>query len=182
MAQPAAAGTYDVYSCDPGHAGGATPGWNGTHADGLTVYAACDGVAPDGLLTRSVPGPGASSRGFDGAFASFIAPSGTTVDSIHAYFYVNRPGCNWGVGLQATDGGLGGRWVYGLAPGSCGNNELPWLYLDDPINDKAVVLTTVCGASTCDRTSEARAAIRNIKLTINDPTAPSISSPQGSLW
>src|SRR3954452_11105000 len=97
LAGNARAGTYDVYSCDPNHQGGATPGWNGAHDDGLTVYGQCTGAGPEGLVTRSVAGSGATSSAFQGAFSSFDAPPGTTIESIHGYFLLTRPGCNWGV-------------------------------------------------------------------------------------
>lgn len=182
LAGPARAGTYDVYSCDPSHAGGATPSWNGFHDVGLTVYSQCTGASPDGIVTRSVAAGGATSTGFQGAFAVLDAPAGTTIDSIHGYFYIARPGCNWGAGIKATSGDLGGRWVYALQPGYCGADSIGWVYWDWPINDKRIVELVICGASTCDRSSEARAAMRNVRVTISDPTPPDITSPRGELW
>lgn len=178
----ARAGTYEVYSCDPNHAGGGTPSWNGFHDVGLTAYSACTGGTPEGIVTRSVAGSGATSSGFQGASVVFDAPDGTTIDSIHAYFYLSRPGCSWGAGIKATSGDLGGRWVYALQPGYCGADSIGWVYLDWPINDKRVVEMVACGASTCDRSSEARAAMRSVRITINDPTPPSLTSPRGALW
>src|SRR4051812_5593808 len=69
----ARAGTYDVYGCDPAHAGGGTPAWVGFHDTGLTAYAQCTGASPEGIVTRSVAGDGATSSGFQGAYAVFDA-------------------------------------------------------------------------------------------------------------
>src|SRR4051812_37215010 len=77
VAPPARAGSYDVYSCDPSHANGGTPGWDGFHDPGLTVYSDCAGAAPQGIATYSVRGDHASSSAFQGAFAVFDAPDGT---------------------------------------------------------------------------------------------------------
>ena len=180
--EPVWAGTYDVHACDPAFGGAGTPSWDGSHSYGLDAYSSCLGAQPEGIVTRSVPSGGASSSGFDGAYAVFEAPAGTTVDSIHGYFYLHRLGCNWGVGIQATSGGLGGRWVYGLPNGNCGTNDLGWLYWDWPINDKRVVEMAVCGAAACDRSQESRAAMKDVRITVSDPTPPSISNPRGALW
>jgi hypothetical protein len=182
LSSPARAGTYDVYTCDPNHGAGGSPSWNGSHSDGFAAYNGCANANLEGLVTRSVSGTGATSSAFQGAFATFDAPDGTTVDSIHGYFYLSRLGCNWGAGLKATGGDLAGRWVYGLTPGYCGADSVTWTYWDWAINDKRVALVVVCGASTCDRSGETRAAMRNVRVTINDPTPPSLSSPRGELW
>lgn len=182
LATSAHAGTYEVYSCDPNHAGGATPSWNGVHDVGLTAYSACASGDQEGTVARSVAGSGATSSAFQGAFATFDAPDGTTIDSIHGYFYLSRLGCNWGAGLKATSGDLGGRFVYALQPGYCGTDQISWTYWDWPVNDKRVVLFVACGASSCDRSGETRAAMRSVRVTINDPTPPSLSNPRGDLW
>ncbi|MFL5844345.1 MAG: hypothetical protein ACJ762_06595 [Solirubrobacteraceae bacterium] len=178
----AIAGTYEVYSCDPNHAGGATPSWAGTQDAGFAAYSACADGNTEGTVTRSVASGGATATGFQGAFATFDAPAGTTIESIHGYFYLSRYGCNWGAGIKATSGDLGGRWVYALEPGYCGTNGITWTYWDWPINDKRVALMAICGAATCDRSGETRAAIRNVRITINDPTPPALTSPRGELW
>lgn len=177
----ASAGTYDVYSCDQNR-GGATPGWNVSVDPGFTVYGQCNGAGPEGLVARSVPSGTADASAFQSGLAYFDAPAGTTIESIHAEFLLQRVGCNWGVGLRATGGDFGGRWVWGLEPQYCGANSTNWLYFDWPINDKRVVLVAICGASSCDRSSESRAAMRNVRVTINDPTAPSLTNARGDLW
>lgn len=174
------AGTYEVYSCDPNR-GGATPGWNVSVSNGFTVYGDCGGNS-EGLVARSVAGNGATSSAFEGGFAYFDAPAGTTIESIHGYVTLERNGCNWGAGLKATSGDFGGRWVFALQPGYCGTNSFGWSYWDWPINDKRVVLLAACGASSCDRSGETRAAMRNIRITINDPTPPALTNPRGELW
>lgn len=180
---PARAGTYDVHACDPSWAGAGTPSWTGSATPGLTAYSNCAGTSPEGIVARSIAQSNATSSGFSNAAAEFVAPSGDTVDSIHADMMFDRPGCNWGAGIWATNGDLGaGHWVFGLQNGYCGTNTWSWTHWDWPVNAQKVDVVVICGASSCDRSSEARSAIKNVRITVSDPTPPSLSSVGGAMW
>lgn len=177
----ASAGTYDVYSCDPNRGGG-TPGWSVSVSPGFTAYGACSGGGPEGLVARVVPA-GASSSFFQAGQAHFDAPDGTTIESVHSYISLARLGCNWSSGLLASDvRGGNARWIFGLQAGYCAANNWSWTYFDWAVNAKRISLTVACGASSCDRNGETRAAMRDIRITINDPTPPGLTNPRGDLW
>jgi hypothetical protein len=181
-AAPARAGTYDVHACDPSFGNG-TPSWTGSATAGLTAYSNCPGGDPEGIVARSVAQPSGTSSGYSNAIAEFDAPSGDSVDSIHADMAFSRPGCNWGAGIWATNADLGaGHWVFGLQNGYCGTNEMTWTYWDWPVNASKVMVMVLCGAGSCDRSSETRAAIKNVRVTVSDPTPPSLGNARGSMW
>jgi hypothetical protein len=178
---PARAGTYDVHACDPSFGNG-TPSWTGSETAGLTAYSSCPG-GTEGIVARSIAQQNATSPGFSNAVAEFDAPAGDTVDSIHAYMELSRPGCNWSAGVYASNGTLGAaHLVFGLQSGYCGTDAMDWTYLDWAVNANNVMVAVACGASSCDRSTETRSAIKDVRVTVNDPTAPSISNPHGSMW
>ena len=179
---PARAGTYDVHACDPSFGNG-TPSWTGSATAGLTAYSNCSGANPEGIVARSAAQQNGTSPGFSNAVAEFDAPPGDTVDSIHADMMFSRLGCNWSAGVYASNGNLGAaHQVFGLQNGYCGTNSLSWTYWDWAINANNVMVAVACGAPSCDRSNETRAAIRNVRVTVNDPVSPTISNPQGSMW
>src|SRR5436305_13715933 len=59
---------------------------------------------------------------------------------------------------------------------------MTWTHWDWAINASNVMVAVACGASSCDRNTETRAAIKNVRVTVNDPTAPGISNAHGSMW
>ena len=79
LASPAAAGTYDIASCDA--AGGATPGW-GAFANTGAIRAALEcpsnGDPRRGIVAANNPGAGAASYG-TAAWTTFSAPVGAKV-------------------------------------------------------------------------------------------------------
>lgn len=181
-ASAASAGTYDVYSCDPNR-GGSTPGWNVSVSPGFNVFGACGGAAPEGLVARVNPSSGATSSFLQAGQAHFDAPDGTTIESVHSYISLARLGCNWSSGLMASDaGGANTRWIFALQAGYCAADNWSWTYFDWPVNAKRVSLTVACGAGSCDRSGETRASMRDIRITIIDPTPPTLSNPRGDLW
>jgi hypothetical protein len=182
LAGTANAGTYDVYTCDANR-GGATPGWSVSVSPGFTAYGACGGAGPEGLIARTIPSSGASSSFLQAGQAHFDAPDGTIIESVHTYISLSRLGCNWSSGLLASDvGGANARWVFGLQANYCGAHSWSWTYFDWAVNAKRLSLTVACGASSCDRSGETRAAIRDTRITIYDPTPPNLSNPRGDLW
>jgi hypothetical protein len=176
------AGSYDVYACDSNIGGGATPSWAGVQDVGLTAYSNCASVNPEGIVARTV-GDGTNSL-FQGGYAIFDAPPGTSVDSIHADIQLSRPDCTWGVGLMASDGDLAGRTIYYLTAGSCGVYGVTWLHQDLAVNATRVRIEARCGASSCHRSSSnpAEAQLRSVRVTVADPTPPSLTNPRGALW
>ena len=176
------AGSYDVYACDSNIGGGATPSWAGVEDVGLTAYSNCASVSPEGIVARTV-GDGTNTL-FQGGYAIFDAPPGTSVDSIHADIQLSRPDCNWGVGVVASNGDLAGRTMYYLTAGSCGVYGITWLHQDLAVDATRVRIEARCGASSCHRysSSPAEAQLRSVRVTIADPTPPSLTNPRGALW
>ena len=179
----ARAGTYDVQACNPSFGGGGTPSWSGFQDAGLTAYSNCVGTDPEGIVARSISDGGTNSL-FQGGYAVFDAPAGTTIDSIHGFFRLSRPDCNWGVGVVASSGDLAGRALMYLTAGQCGVYGVDWLYEDLAVNDSRVRIEARCGASVCHRGTgtPAETQMRSVRVTISDTTAPQVSNPRGALW
>jgi hypothetical protein len=184
----ARAGTYDVYACDPNHGGGAAPSFGGSADPGHTAYADCPNG--DGIVARSA-WDGGTSGAFQGAHEIFDAPPGTIVDSIHGYVALERPNCEWSVGVWASDGDLGGSMLYGLPPesGGCGVTAIAPVWVDLAVGHSRVRLSAACGAVSCPRTQVmeggygvASAKLNDARVTVRDDVVPVIGNWQGGLW
>lgn len=186
----AAAGGYDVFACDANQAGGVSPSWSLTGDAHHPAYFACPASAHDhGIIARTA-WDGQNSGFLQGSFAIFDAPAGTTVESLSAWIYVQRPSCEWSVGVYAGAYDLGGAGVHNLAPGaSCASNVVGWMRRDLAINQPRVRIEARCGAGSCPRyqtysggpgTAEAR--IKEVRVRIRDDQPPSVTNPRGSMW
>ena len=185
----ARAGGYDVFACDASHGGGASSSWALSSDPGLTAYGACPASNNDqGLIARSSWDNG-SSGWLQGAYGIFDAPPGTTVESFHGWVYLQRPSCDWSVGIWASNYDLVGTGVYHLPPGYCSTNAVAWTYRDLAINAGRVRFEARCGASSCARgqtysggpgTAEVR--VKDVRVHVRDDQAPSLTNPRGSLW
>jgi hypothetical protein len=189
-AAPARAGGYDVYACDANQGGGASPSWGLAADGGHTAYFACPAsTAEHGIVTRTTWVDSSSMTPWlQGAYAIFDAPAGNVVESLHASIFLQRPSCEWSVGVWSSNGDLGGQGVYYLQPNNCGVNGIPWTRQDMVINATRVRLEVRCGAGSCPRyqtysggpgTAEAR--MRDIRVRVRDDVAPAVGAPSGSL-
>ena len=96
------AGGYDVFACDPNQGGGGSPSWALSADGGHTAYFACPATQDEhGIIVRSVWDN--STSGFlQGAYAVFDAPAGNVVESLSASIRLQRPSCDWSVGVVAS--------------------------------------------------------------------------------
>jgi hypothetical protein len=184
-AASASAGTYDVYACDSAHGGG-SPSWGAAVDPGFTAYTECPGG--QGIVARTVWDNGYS--GFlQGGYQIFDAPPGTTIDSFHGYVKIQRPDCNWGVGILASNGDLTGTALWYLFAGQCGVYGIDWHWVDLGVNASRVRIEARCGAGSCYRGQSnsslppvAETQIRDVRVTVRDDGAPSLTSGGGQLW
>lgn len=184
----AIAGTYDVYACDANVGGGQSPSWGLSADGGHTAYFACparqDG---DGIVVRSVWDN--STSGFlQGAYAVFDAPAGNVVESISAWMFMQRPSCDWSVGVIASGYDLGGTGIHHLPAGYCGANGIGWVRYDLGVNAPRVRIEARCGAGSCARGQTysggpgvAEARLKDVRVRVRDDNPPSVGNVGGTL-
>src|SRR5262249_45156756 len=149
VAPCALAGTYDVYACDGAHGGGASSSWSATADGGFAVYTGCPAPG-EGIVARSVWDNGYSSW-LQGGYQIFDAPPGATVDSLHGYIRLQRPSCDWGVGVVGGNQDFTGTILYYNPSGYCGVDAIDWLWRDLAVNAPRVRIEARCGVASCLR-------------------------------
>ena len=187
LAANARAGGYDVAACDANAAGGAQNSFLPAADGGTTAYSNCP--PGEGIVTRSVWDNGQSGY-LQGAYEIFDAPPGAVVESLHATIYLERPDCNWSVGVYAGGFDLGGTGIWNWGPGSsCGSTTLGPLRRDLDVNAPRVRIEARCGASSCFRgqstsggPATAKATLTDVRVHVRDDSAPSLSNGRGGLW
>jgi hypothetical protein len=174
----ASAGTYEVTACSGAENASWTP-WKA--GPGVVAYASCPGgvdasrgVAGEGLYVRNVLGRGMAAPGAAAGFR-FDAPAGTTITGIAFDGRLLRnPG--WQAGLQdAAD-----RWLW--CGDRCSTSANQWVH--DEVRGLATTrLSSIvrCVSAHCRRDRlQAFVALRNLRVSLSDPTAPTLGALTGA--
>ncbi len=178
----AVAGSYDVYACNGSPGGSAS--FVGSADFGLSAYHECGG-GEGAMIARNGVDGGASSGFLQGAFQIFDAPAGTWVESIHFEARTERPDCRWGTQVVASNGDLGGQFLWGMTPSGeekCGVYGSTWLRADLPVNASRVRFETRCGSGTCSRAGKNGIWARNVRVHVRDDVGPNVGNARGALW
>jgi len=187
--EAAFAGGYDVFACDPNQGGGGSPSWALSADGGHTAYFACPATQDEhGIIVRSVWDN--STSGFlQGAYAVFDAPAGNVVESLSASIRLQRPSCDWSVGVVASGYDLGGTGIYHLSGGYCGADAIWWTRYDLGINAPRVRIEARCAAGSCARGQTysggpgvAQAQLKDVRVRVRDDVPPTVTNGRGTLW
>lgn len=189
---PATAGSYEVVSCSDG----ADNAWEAVADPGLAAYDECPSnpdVGSSGIATRASIGGG--KVGFlKGAYQSFSAPPGASLDQVSFNGALMRSNGTWSIGMVAYDDDFGsGQRVWGCFAGEPGCVNNPPQYLGPrtiPLyGHRRVRIETRCGDQDgCSIAStgkppyyQAGVAISHVRVRVVDSTEPEVS-PGGDLW
>ncbi len=172
LAPPASAGTYTVRACDATYG---NHSW-GAHASNgsVTAYTSCPG---EGIVTR-MTGDSGNAPIYSNAHHGFAAPPGTRIVKLEADFRVESKN-GWLAGIKTDQG----QWAW------CGEsfpNCSTWgVYTRTavPLNTSWVLAEVMCFRSGgCPRSGlYGVLSMRNVVVTIDDPTPPSVSITGGSV-
>jgi hypothetical protein len=194
-AVPAHAGTYQVVACHDFHGGPAAPhtfdvnrSWTQIPATPPTALEAFVSCPPQGSLQHNgivvedhIPGPPDTPAGSD-LFWRFTAPSGTTITHLDLDRFLGKRSDPWRPYGRA-DGAIFD--TCDIAPGDdvCQN-----------IGDTSFAInnaTTLDYGVRCDATSvcitgaslhDVWVSLYSVDVTLNDPSAPTMTGPAGPLW
>jgi len=170
LAPPAMAGEYEVRSCDGSYGNSA---WQADVDNGyVTAYSSCPG---EGIVTRSSGGAEYAPNLVD-AYHQLNAPPGTRITRLRGDFRFHSQN-GWVIGFVDDTP----RWAWcGRSCTSFGS----YTYTDiGGLNTSWIRANVVCFTSNgCPRSQQfGILAMRNVVVTISDPTAPGVAITGGSL-
>lgn len=179
----AKAGTYEVVSC-LGNTGNAS--WvpvSNTAAMGTGDHCPTDGNGWDGLLTHTQPQAGSTSNGQLSAWV-FQAPSGTQIGSVSYHSGITEATGKYSAGMYAQTGG--GSVLLAGCPAGQGCINGGWFpnSLSAPAGTTQLASMVICQSASCPLINGSLAAyyaIKDVTVTVDDYTYPSIGNDQGSL-
>ena len=171
LAPPAMAGEYNVQAC---FSAGGVAGNGAWVADSppnnyVTAYTSCPG---EGIVTRMSGGTGTAPQ-WSGASHTLTAPPGTRITRLWGSFRFHSQN-GWAAGIiDDVD------WIWcGIGCTSFGSYWDTNIWLDTP-RIRAHVICMDAGG--CPRTSQfGILAMRDVTVTINDPTPPTVAITGGS--
>jgi Bacterial Ig-like domain len=191
MVPAAQAGTYDVLACDAAP-GAVNNSWtyetnDSSHIAGSTSCPSSSDYS--GLLADTILGLSSGSPA--GAYGQWIvhAPAGTTITRIRLrrFLYMDG-GSGWTLYGRTADGVTISGETCTVQPGfdDCQVGGYASPTLDRTVNTTSIAYGFVCTTTgvqcvTGATIHAAAAAIYSARVTINDPTAPTITTPSGSL-
>src|SRR5215208_4060014 len=169
LAPPAIAGTYQVRACGDAIGNGS---WVPHVSNGyVTAYSSCPG---EGIVTR-MSGGSERAPNFSGAFQEFTAPPGTRITHLSGNFLFNSQN-GWNLGF--IDDSV--RWAW--CGGSCTSFGSYWT-TNISLNTSWVRAHVVCfNGNGCPRSNQdGILAMRDVAVTIDDPTPPAVAITGGSV-
>src|SRR5215208_3471257 len=169
LAPPANAGRYEVRACGAGYGNGS---WTPHVSNGyVTAYSSCPG---EGIVTR-MSGGSDRAPNFSGAYHEFTAPPGTRIVHLSGNFLFNSQN-GWNLGF--IDDSV--RWAW--CGGSCTSFGGYWT-TNIPLNTSWVRAHVVCfNGNGCPRANQdGILAMRDVVVTIDDPTPPAVTITGGSV-
>jgi hypothetical protein len=198
FAHPAHAGTYEVATCASA-TGAAQHAFAASADPGMAAYSSCPNSPSNpasGLVTRAsaTAGPG-SVPYFAGGYQVFEAPPGATLESVSFDVAVFRLAGYWTTGVIAYDGNFNvGDYPYGCYAGhpGCGIGTRTFV---GPVaaalngHTKFRFETRCVNLGGCDISASggqpgmrALFSAANVRVRVNDHTAPSVTPSWGSLF
>ena len=168
LAPPAPAGTYDVLACN---AGTGNASWVPHVSSGfVTAYTTCG----EGVVTR-MSGGSERAPNLVGAYQEFTAPPGTRIVRLASNILFNSQN-GWTLGF--IDDSV--RWVW--CGRSCTSFGSYW-YTSIALNTTWLRAQVTCfNGNGCPRNNQdGIIAMKDISVTIDDPTPPSVAITGGSV-
>jgi hypothetical protein len=197
-ATPAHAGTYQVVACHDLNGGPSEPhtfdvnrSWTqipATPPTGLEAFASCP---PQGSLQHNgiavedhIPGPPDTPGGSD-LFWRFTAPAGTTITHLDLDRFLGKEGQQDWRPYGRADGAIFDTCDIASGQNDCQN-------IGDasfPINNATSLdygvrcdAPTVCGVGSNTVDHRVWVSLYSVDVTLNDPSAPTMTAPAGPLW
>jgi hypothetical protein len=198
VASPSHAGTYEVTTCSNA-TGAAQTAFVATAERGMAAYSTCPNTPSNpasGLVTRASATAGAGSVPyFAGAYQIFEAPPGATLETVSFDVAAIRMADYWTTGVIAYDGDFNvGGYPYGCYAGhpGCGIGTRAFVgpvTADLRPHTKFRFETRCVSLSGCDISAapgafgmRAMFSAANVRVRVNDATAPSVTPSWGPLF
>lgn len=173
MEAPARAGGYEVRACT---ADGETGAWEGAVNNSYGSIHGC-AYRQIGLQSAHV-GLAGDAPGGSAASLSFHAPGGTWITGIRME-YLLAQGNFWQAGLAHPGG-----WLLGgpACAGVCGTYP-NWGRMElGNLHTGTLTAQIFCQATSCTTQDNSQLAMRDVAVSIHDPSPPSVGNPRGDLW